>query len=72
MIRHHFRTALRALRRDRSYALLNGVGLAVAFTCCILIGLFVRSIYRQIRYGHTDHEAAPSRTLEPSLAEVSG
>ena len=43
MIRHHFRTALRALRRDRSYALLNGVGLAVAFTCCILIGLFVRS-----------------------------
>ncbi|GAB5535846.1 MAG: ABC transporter permease [Rubricoccaceae bacterium] len=43
MIRHHLRTALRALRRDRSYALLNGVGLAISFTCCILIGLFARA-----------------------------
>ena len=37
------RSALRALRHDRAYALLNGVGLAVAFTCCILIGLFARA-----------------------------
>ena len=43
MLRHHLRTALRALRRDRSYALLNGVGLAISFTCCILIGLFARA-----------------------------
>lgn len=40
---HHLRLALRTLRRDRGYALLNGVGLAVAFTCCVLIGLFVRA-----------------------------
>ena len=30
MWRHHLRTALRALRRDRSHALLGGLSLAVA------------------------------------------
>ncbi|MGB3544797.1 FtsX-like permease family protein, partial [Rubrivirga sp.] len=43
MLTHHLRLALRTLRRDRAYALLNGVGLAVAFTCCLLIGLFMRA-----------------------------
>ena len=43
MLRHYLRTALRALRRDRSYALLNGIGLTISFTCCILIGLFARA-----------------------------
>ena len=43
MLPHHLRIALRALRRDRAYALLNGVGLAVALACCLLVGLFVRA-----------------------------
>ena len=40
---HHFLVALRALRRDAGYALLNGVGLTVALACCVLIGLHARS-----------------------------
>ncbi len=43
MLPHHLRIAVRALRRDRAYALLNGVGLAVAIACCLLVGLFVRA-----------------------------
>ena len=43
MLRHHLTVALRTLRRDRGYALLNGVGLAVALCCCLLVGLFVRA-----------------------------
>lgn len=42
MWRSHLRLALRSLRRDRGYALLNGVGLAVAIGACVLIALFVR------------------------------
>ena len=42
MWRHHLRTALRALRRDRSHALLGGLSLTVAIAACILIALFVR------------------------------
>ncbi len=43
MFRHHLTIALRTLRRDRGYALLNGVGLAVALACCLLVGMFVRA-----------------------------
>ena len=50
---HHLRLALRALRRDRGYALLNGAGLAVALACCLLVGLFVRA-ERQVDTFHPD------------------
>ena len=50
---HHLRLALRALRRDRGYALLNGVGLAVAIACCLLTGMFVRA-ERQVDAFHPD------------------
>ena len=50
---HHFRLALRALRRDRGYAVLNGAGLAVALACCLLVGLFVRA-ERQVDTFHPD------------------
>ena len=43
MTLHDLRVATRALQRHPSYALLNGVGLAVALACCLLVGLFVRS-----------------------------
>ena len=42
MWRHHLRTALRSLRRNRSHALLGGLSLTVAIAACILIALFVR------------------------------
>ncbi len=43
MLKSYLTVALRALRRDRGYALLNGGGLAVALACCLLVGLFVRA-----------------------------
>ena len=43
MLTSYLRIALRSLRRDRAYALINGVGLAVALACCLLVGLFVRA-----------------------------
>ena len=43
MWRHQLTIALRALRRDRGYALLNGIGLAIALACCLLVGLFARA-----------------------------
>ena len=43
MWHHRLRIALRSLASHRGYALLNGAGLAVAFACCLLIGLFTRT-----------------------------
>jgi putative ABC transport system permease protein len=42
MLRHYLTVALRVLRRDRGYAALNVVGLAVGLACAILIGITVR------------------------------
>ena len=41
MLKHYLAVALRTLRRDRAYALLNVAGLAVGLACCLLIGLYV-------------------------------
>jgi putative ABC transport system permease protein len=43
MLKNYFVVAFRALRRDRVYTLLNGIGLAVSLACCLLVGLFVRA-----------------------------
>ena len=54
---HHLLVALRALRRDAGYALLNGVGLTVALACCVLIGLYARSELSFDRF-HRDADRA--------------
>ena len=41
MFRNYLRVALRSLRRDRAYALLNVAGLTVGVACCLLVGLYV-------------------------------
>ena len=48
----HLRIALRALRRDAGYALLNGAGLTVALACCVLIGLYARAELSFDRHYH--------------------
>ena len=50
---HHLLVALRALRRDAGYAILNGVGLTVALACCVLIGLYARAELSHDRF-HRD------------------
>ncbi|MEM6783540.1 MAG: ABC transporter permease [Bacteroidota bacterium] len=41
MLRNYLRIALRTLRRQRSYAMLNVVGLALGLAACLLIGVYV-------------------------------
>jgi putative ABC transport system permease protein len=42
MLRNHLRIALRNLRNQKAYSLINIVGLAVGIACCVAIMLFVR------------------------------
>ncbi len=71
---HNLKIALRTLRRDRAYALLNGAGLALALACCLLVGMFVRA-ERQVDtfHPHADRLRAVSVTdvldaAEPGLS----
>jgi putative ABC transport system permease protein len=53
MLKNHLLVALRALRRERSYALINVFGLAVGIACCLLIGLYARREWAYDRF-HAD------------------
>ncbi|MHA4739038.1 ABC transporter permease [Dyadobacter sp. MSC1_007] len=41
MIRNYFKIAFRNLLKSKAYSVINIFGLAVGFTCCITIGLYV-------------------------------
>ena len=43
MIKNYFKVAFRYLLRNKGYAFINILGLAIGITCCLLIMLFVRS-----------------------------
>jgi len=51
----YFKIALRSLHRERLYALINIAGLALAFACCIVLGLYLRSELGYDRH-HENHE----------------
>jgi putative ABC transport system permease protein len=42
MLKNYLTVALRTLRRNRGYTLINVGGLAVGLACCLLIGLYVQ------------------------------
>ncbi len=42
MFANYFKTALRSIKRQKIYAVINVLGLAVGVACCILVMLFVR------------------------------
>ena len=42
MIKNYFKTALRTLLRYKGFTLINILGLSIAVTGCLAIGLFVR------------------------------
>ena len=50
MFRNYLVTALRNLARNRLYAAISILGLAVAFTAAILIGQFVRNEFSYDRW----------------------
>jgi putative ABC transport system permease protein len=43
MLYHHLKIALRNLYKNRTFALINILGLAIGLGCCIIIGLYVYS-----------------------------
>ena len=45
-----WKIALRTLARDKTYALINVVGLAIAVACCLLLGVYLRS---ELTYDHS-------------------
>jgi putative ABC transport system permease protein len=51
----YLKIALRNLHRERLYALINTLGLALAFACCIVLGLYLRSELSYDRH-HENHE----------------
>jgi putative ABC transport system permease protein len=52
MLRNYFLTAWRNLLKNKVNALINVIGLAVAFTCCILLFLTVQFEFSYDRW-HT-------------------
>ena len=54
MLRNYLKIALRTLRRNPTYAVVNIVGLALGIACCILLALFVRHEWTYDRF----HERA--------------
>ncbi|MDX1531476.1 MAG: ABC transporter permease, partial [Rhodothermales bacterium] len=64
MLKNHLLVALRTLRRERGYAALNVVGLAVGLACCALIVLYVRDELRYDR--HHEHADRVVRVTRPT------
>jgi putative ABC transport system permease protein len=56
MLKHHLLVTLRTLRRQKGYAAINVLGLAVGIACCLLIGLYVREEKGYDRF-HEDAES---------------
>src|SRR4051812_33999361 len=78
MLKIYFKTAYRNLLKNKAYAFVNILGLAVGITACVLIGLFVNNersfdnfvpnadkVYRLNEYMHYDGTA-------PSTAAIVG
>jgi putative ABC transport system permease protein len=72
MIRNYLATAWRGARRDRFYALLNLLGLAVGFAAAILIWLFVREelSYNSFLPGYQDIYRVQLTIAEPGQRPV--
>ncbi len=66
MLKNYLRLALRTLRREKGYAFINALGLAVGLACCLLIGLFV---YDELSYDrfHADADRLFLVTLESTF-----
>src|SRR5437868_4433336 len=50
MVRSYFKIILRGLARNKTFSLINLLGLSIGLTCAILIGLYVVDEYSFDRY----------------------
>jgi putative ABC transport system permease protein len=55
MFPNALKTTLRALYRDKVYALINLIGLSLALACCMILGLYLRSELTYDQH-HVQHE----------------
>jgi putative ABC transport system permease protein len=56
MLKSYWKTAVRALLRNKTYGLINVIGLAAGTFCCLYILLYVRDQYSYDRH-HKDGDA---------------
>lgn len=84
MIKSYFLTALRALKRNWSYSVINGLGLTLGLTCCLLLFVAVRyelsfdrhhanasHIYRMLQASKVDNDAKPNTGIpHPAIAAL--
>ncbi|OIN56298.1 ABC transporter permease [Arsenicibacter rosenii] len=84
MIKRYFLTALRALKRNWSYSVINGLGLTLGLTCCLLLFVAVRyelsfdqhhanagKIYRMLQASKTDNDQKPNTGIpHPAIAAL--
>jgi putative ABC transport system permease protein len=54
MLRNYFKIAWRNLKQNKSYTIINVIGLAVAIAACLLIGFWVQ---RELSYDHFNKKA---------------
>ncbi len=69
MFAHYMKSALRSLKRDRQFGIINILGLAVALTAAILILLFIRD---ELSYDQWGPETPNLYRLEGSLFNQDG
>ena len=73
MFRNYFKTAIRNFKRNKSYALINTLGLAIGITACFLIFLVVQQATAEKYFG--DWANALGKTImyqNKNLYTVSG
>jgi hypothetical protein len=78
MLKNYFKTALRKLRRDQSYAAINVLGMALGMGCCLLIFLIIQYELRFDRfhskrdriYRITTHERLNDKSSETMGAPI--
>ncbi|NCI50577.1 FtsX-like permease family protein [Sediminibacterium roseum] len=67
MFRNYFKTALRALLKNKTYSLINIVGLSVGTLCCIYILLYVQEQYSYDKH-HRQAESIYRITTDLTLS----
>ncbi|QNF32628.1 ABC transporter permease [Adhaeribacter swui] len=65
MLKNYFKIAVRHFFRHKTYSAINMLGLSIAITCCLLIGLFVRH-----EWSYDDFHAKADRIYRPWINEV--
>src|SRR4051812_37222633 len=70
MLKNYFLIAFRNFTKHKTYSFINLVGLSVAITCCLLIGLFVRHEWSYDQFHHQSDRLYRSWVKELYQKEV--